>query len=223
MLAQEYVAETGHRYVMRDFKTMTKKGLGTADRDDIVDGLHRGGIRGFAEHLRGRLGALFNRAARLKDEFIVRVHADFAQGATVSFEALLRPRRHCRSCEERNALVSQLEQVLRRGVACQEVVALHIDELAAKRGGVAEQHGGNSTGQQLLVDTRFRRHAVNRDDEQPIHTPRYEPPDAGFLALRHIGGEGQQHIVAHRMSSFLDGRDHAVINGVGHRRKHEPE
>ena len=144
-------------------KAMAQQRLRAADGHDIVDRLDGSGIGGFADHLQGRLGTVLNRPAGLKHEPIVHLQAGFAQGPAIALEAFLGPGRGEGARQERNALVSQFEQVLCNGVTGQEVIGLDVDELAAKGGGMAEQDGGDAAGKQLLVNGRLGGHAIDRE------------------------------------------------------------
>ena len=67
--------------------------------------------------------------------------------------------------QERNALVPQFEQVLGNSVAGEEVISLYIDELTAKRGGMAKQDSGDAPGKQLLVNGRLSGQTIDGRDE----------------------------------------------------------
>ena len=119
----------------------------------------------FIHHLQSGFGAVLDASAGLKNELVVHVHARFAQGASIAFEAFLAPRGGQRPGEKRDSFVPQLEQMLGGCITARDIIAGDVHELRAERRSLAKQHGRNSPSGQLLINPRFGRHAINRGDE----------------------------------------------------------
>ena len=71
MFADENISEDDEREVIRDFQALTEEHIRRADRDEVVDGLDRGGARGLLEQLERCFFPFFNRAAGMKDQALI--------------------------------------------------------------------------------------------------------------------------------------------------------
>src|SRR6185436_10797393 len=115
MFSGEHIAKTNQGNVLWNTNPLREQYIGCANRDEIVHSLDRCYLRSLLEHLQGGLRSFLDCGARVKHQPIVFLDLVLTQRATITFESQLRRGRSRGAGEERDATVSQFEQMFRRG------------------------------------------------------------------------------------------------------------
>ena len=186
MFARENVAEAGDGKFVGNFHATIEEDIRSTDGNEVIDGLYRSGLSFFLEKMFRGLGPLGDGGAGVENQRGILLDSVFAQRTSIPLLPRDGARGKTRSGKKGDALVAEVDQVLRHAKGRLVAESLHVDKVGAKLSQRPHDDGRDAALPEFAIGVDLRFHAVDRRKKNAIDPTRDQVLQNGLLALRLI-------------------------------------